>query len=58
MRACAGSLAGSLLCYFVTGVTPVLAQVALEEITVTARKQNESLLDVPLSVAVMTNKAM
>src|SRR5687768_16608964 len=61
MRNGAVSLAGSLLCYIATGVTPVLAQAqvaALEEIIVTARRQSERLLDVPVTVSVLTSDAM
>ena len=59
IRPGAFALAGSLLCYLATGVAPAFAQVAgLEEITVTARRTNESLLDVPVAVAVMTAEAM
>ncbi len=63
VRGCFGSMVGSLLCTAAVVITPAFAQTGnqvggLEEITVTARRTNESLLDVPVTVAVMTSEAM
>jgi len=45
----------SLLCFLGTSGVEVMAQGALEEITVTARKREESLQDTPVSVAAFTS---
>lgn len=55
----AGIAVAALLCTALTMTSPVFAQdsadsLRLEEITVTARKREESLLDVPLSITALT----
>ena len=53
-----GAAAGALLAASSLPVAPAVAQEALEEITVTARKVAESLQEAPLSVVVLTGEAM
>jgi iron complex outermembrane receptor protein len=53
-----GAAAGALLAASSLPVSPAVAQEALEEITVTARKVAESLQEAPLSVVVLTGEAM
>ena len=47
-----GTFICAIVALMMAGATPVLAQVTMEEIVVTARKKAENLQDIPLVITV------
>lgn len=54
----AATLVSAVVALMMAGATPVLAQVAMEEIVVTARKRAENLQDIPLAITAFTAETL